>query len=44
MVGPIRENLNSREGQTESKPIDKYNFTLTTKGVRFYHGIEGPYL
>ena len=28
-----RDNLNNKEGQTESTP-DKYYFTWTTKGVR----------
>ena len=32
-----RDNLNSREGQTDSTPVDKYNFPWTTKGVRDYH-------
>ena len=31
-----RENLNKIEGQTDSSPVDKYNFTWTTKGVRCY--------
>ena len=29
-----RQNINYREGQTDSKPEDKYNFTRTTEGVR----------
>ena len=29
-----RENLNTREGQTDSKHEDKYLFTWTAKGVR----------
>ena len=31
--GCARENLNDRVGQTESTNVDKYQFTLTTKGV-----------
>ena len=29
-----RENLDNREGQTDSRPVEKYIFTWTTKGVR----------
>ena len=32
----IRENLDDKEGQTDSTPVDKYQFTWTTKGVRCY--------
>jgi len=32
----MRENFNSRESQTDSTPVDKYQFTLNTKGVRCY--------
>ena len=31
-----RENLDNREGQTDCRPVDKYHFTWTTKGVRCY--------
>ena len=31
-----RENLNNREGQTESKPVDRCYFTRTEKGVRCF--------
>ena len=34
--GANRENLSSREGQTESTPVDKQYFTWTKKGVRYY--------
>ena len=33
---PTKEKLNTREGQSESTPLDKCNFTWTTKGVRCY--------
>ena len=35
---PFRENLCTKEGQTDSTPVDKYRFTWTwtTKGVRCY--------
>ena len=29
-----RENLGNREGQTDYTPVDKYQFTWTSKGVR----------
>ena len=32
----VRENLNNREGQTDSTSVDKYYYTWTTKGVRNY--------
>ena len=32
----FRENLNDREGQSMSTPVDKYPFTWTTQGVRCY--------
>ena len=28
-----KENLINREGQTDNKPVDKYQFTWTTKGI-----------
>ena len=31
-----RENSDNNEGQTDGTPVDKYNFTWTTKGVRCY--------
>ena len=33
---PHRQNLNNREEQTDSTPVDKYHFSWTTKGVRCY--------
>ena len=30
----IREHLNTRVGQTDDAPVDKYIFNWTTKGVR----------
>ena len=30
-----RENLSNREDQTDSTPVDKYNFAWTVKGVRW---------
>ena len=35
-VVSFRENLNDREGKTNSKPVDKYYFTWTTKCARGY--------
>ena len=35
-----REILNSRERQTDSTPVDKYNFTWTFKGVRCYQSLN----
>ena len=36
-MGTSRENLENREGQTDSTPlVEKYHCTWTTKGVRCY--------
>ena len=42
----LGENLNSREGRTESTPVDKFHFTQTAKGVQCYPYfiIEDPYI
>ena len=32
----LRENLNNKEGETYSTPVDKYQFNWPTKGVRCY--------
>ena len=31
-----RENLYNREGPTDSTPVGKYDYTWTTKGLRYY--------
>ena len=35
-----RENLDDGEGQTDSTPVDKFYFTLTTKAFRCYPKIQ----
>ena len=35
--GGTSENLTSRGGKIDSKPVDKYNFNWTTRGFRGYH-------
>ena len=44
-----RENLNNREGQSDSLPVDKYYVSMTTKGIRCNSSIiegfhRGPYI
>ena len=36
-----RANLDNRQGQPDSTPVDKYSFTWTTKDVRCYPRFKG---
>ena len=36
VLGGFEEKLDTREGQTDSTPVDKYYFAWTTKGFRCY--------
>ena len=36
----VSDNLNNREGQTDSTPAEKYNFTLTTEGLWCYYKFQ----